>query len=129
MRLLLDTHAFVWALTEDPRLGPASRALIETGADDVAVSVVALWEIAIKAALGRMPVSAKRADDAVETSGYRRLSLLPRHIHVLAVLPTRPDHRDPFDRMLIAQARAEGLTLMTNDAKLRAYGVPTIGCA
>lgn len=129
MRLLLDTHALIWTLDDDPRLGRAARGLIAGEAEEVVVSAVTLWEIAVKHALGRMPMGAGHAHDVCLASGFRLLSLTPAHARLLPELPFRPDHRDPFDRMLLVQAMGEGLTLMTEDAKLAGYGLPTIGCA
>ena len=128
MRLLLDTHAFVWALTDDPRVGREARRLLATEAEQVLVSVLALWEIALKAALGRMPVRPAQAEAAIAASGYRRRELTAAHVLAFPGLPLRRDHRDPFDRMLLAQAQQEGLTVMTADAQFAGYGVPVIGC-
>jgi len=127
--LLLDTHVFIWSLTDDPRLASAGRSLLEDTANEVAVSILALWEIALKRGADRMPVSVEDAIAALPVFQYRLVHLMPAHVRGFAALPQRADHRDPFDRMLVAQARVEGLTLMTEDAKLRRYGVPTIGCA
>lgn len=127
MRILLDTHALLWILLDEPRFGASARDLLEDEANELHVSIVSLWEVAIKAAKGRLPTDAAAVDAAVSRGVFVRLGLLPAHVRALATLPSHPDHRDPFDRMLIAQARAEGLTLMTSDAKLTTYGVPTIG--
>ena len=128
MRLLLDTHALVWALTADPRLGQAARRLLAEDAEEVVVSVLSLWEIGLKWATGRMPVDPRRAEAALAPSGFDLLELKRAHVLALDALPARPDHRDPFDRLLLVQALHEGLTLMTEDAQLRRYGVPTVGC-
>ncbi|MCS5699066.1 type II toxin-antitoxin system VapC family toxin [Cyanobium sp. FGCU-52] len=122
MRILLDTHAFLWAIADDPRLGPLSRELIHSRADAVMVSLVSLWEIAIKHSLGRadMPISAAQALSWAEDSGFEWLPLAPAHLLVLETLP--PHHRDPFDRLLIAQAIGEALTLVSADGAFSAYG-------
>lgn len=129
MRLLLDTHVFLWVLSGDQRLGPDARHRISVEADVVLVSVLALWEIALKWAQGRMPIDAARASAALSASGFERLDVQTAHILALGSLPARRDHKDPFDRMLVAQARHEGLTLVTADEKLAAYDVPILGCS
>jgi PIN domain nuclease of toxin-antitoxin system len=125
MRLLLDTHIALWAVAKARRLSPRARRLIEAEESDVYVSVVSLWEIAIKHALrkgkpGDIDVSAADARDAFEAAGYLMLPVLP--IHALAVAELPPARTDPFDRMLIAQARSEPLHLLTSDASVAAYG-------
>lgn len=128
MRLLLDTHALIWTLDDDPRLGPAARGLIGGEAEDVVVSAATLWEIAVKHALGRMPMSAGYAHEVCLASGFQLLPLTPAHALLLPEIPFRPDHRDPFDRMLLVQAMREGLTLVTEDRQLHGYGIPVLGC-
>jgi len=130
MRILLDTHAFLWAIADDPRLGPISRELIDSRAEAVLLSLVSLWEIAIQHSLGRgdMPISAVQALAWAEESGFEWLPLAPGHILCLENLP--PHHRDPFDRLLIAQAISEDLTLLSADAVFSSYGAPlqAAGC-
>lgn len=126
MRLLLDTNIVLFILMDDPRLKTATRTLIADEATERHVSVVTLWEVAIKAGTGRLPVPAAAVAAALEPS---RMSLLPLDVaHVLALehLPQDSRHRDPFDRILLAQAQAEGLTLLTSNAHLAGYGVPVI---
>lgn len=120
MRLLLDTHIALWAVTGSSRLGDAAKALI-LEADLVFVSVASLWEITIKHALARgdMPVSAREALRAFDDAGYERLPVRPEHVLALEKLP--PLHRDPFDRVLVAQAMTEPLRLLTADAILARY--------
>jgi len=122
MRLLLDTHVLIW-WDEGARLSPAARAAIES-ADQVFVSAVSGWEIAIKTALGRLrPL--RTVADAIADSGFEELPLRLRHTESLLTLPSL--HRDPFDRMLLAQAISDGLTIATRDAAFKAYSVPLIG--
>lgn len=128
MRLLLDTHALIWLLSDDPRLGPRVRAIL--AAPDIyrAVSVISLWEVLLKSGRGKLRADPDAVAAAVTGSGFPVLDLAMAHVLAAARLPRFPDHGDPFDRMLIAQARAENLTLLTVDAKLARYGVATLGC-
>lgn len=122
MRLLLDTHVALWALSDDPRLSQRARALIADPANDVLVSAVSLWEIAIKHALGRgdMPISGDQALDWFRQAGYALLPIAPDHAAAVEHLPDH--HRDPFDRLLVAQAIAEPLRLLTRDPLVLRYG-------
>lgn len=117
MNLLLDTHVVLWWRADVARLPNAVRGEI-VAADAVFVSVASAWEIAIKQALGKveLPESFARG---VERSGFARLPITFEHAEAAAQLP--PLHRDPFDRMLVAQAMAEGLRLVTMDSKLAEY--------
>lgn len=121
MRLLLDTHVVIW-WDEGARLSAAARTAIET-ADQVYVSAVSGWEIAVKTSLGKIRPT-RRLAQAVDESGFEELPLRIRHADVLTRLP--PLHRDPFDRMLVAQAIADRLTLVSGDRTLAGYDVPLI---
>lgn len=123
MRLLLDTQALLWWLFELPFLGPIARAEIASPASEVSVSAVSAVEISIKQGTGKLAAP----EDLVaqlSTNGFTELPLTARHGLAAGRLP--PHHRDPFDRMLIAQARAEGLTLVTSDRLIRNYDVPLL---
>lgn len=122
MRVLLDTHTFLWAISDDARLGADSRSLIFDQAERVLLSHISLWEIAIKHALARadMPVSAAEASSWADASGFELLPLALEHVLTLEQLPLH--HRDPFDRLLVAQAISEPLTLLSADAALVVYG-------
>ena len=122
MRLLLDTHIALWALTDDPRLSPRARALINDPANQVIVSAATVWEIAIKHALGRddMPISGDEALDWFRRAGYDLLSISPAHAAAIEHLPEH--HRDPFDRLLVAQAITEPLRLLSRDPLVIRYG-------
>jgi PIN domain nuclease of toxin-antitoxin system len=120
LRLLLDTHVLIWALGMPDRLSSTARAAIESGENDVFVSVVTPWELAIKGPREgiRLP------GDLTQQMGllaFQPLPVFPRHIEPIETMPYH--HRDPFDRMLVAQAIADGLTIVTADRKLRAYPV------
>lgn len=124
MRLLLDTHAFLWAIGDDARLGARSRDLITSEASSVLLSHVSIWEIAIKHALARadMPISAAQAIQWSQESGFEFLALDLPHLLTLEQLPQH--HRDPFDRLLLAQSLCESLILVSADAAFLAYGCP-----
>ena len=116
MRLLLDTHVLIW-WDEGARLAAGARQAIKD-AEQVYVSAVSGWEIAIKTSLGRLRPR-RTVATAIAESGFEELPLRLRHTATLAMLPLH--HRDPFDRMLIAQALVDGLTIVTRDAAFRAY--------
>lgn len=128
MRILLDTQIAIWALTDTKRLGERARKLIADEANDVFVSAVSVWEIAIKFALtkrtGAPPFSGAVARDAFRAAGYRLLNVTPEHAAGIDGLP--PLHADPFDRMLISQALQEPLRLLTADKTLAGYGAAVI---
>ncbi|TSE19449.1 PIN domain protein [Tepidimonas alkaliphilus] len=127
MNLLLDTHVALWALTDSPRLSARARELIESPRATIWISAATLWEITIKHALARgdMPVSGVEALRYFEAAGYRFLPVSPEHAVAVADLP--PLHADPFDRLLVAQARVEPMRLLTHDATLAHYG-GTVEC-
>ena len=118
-RLLLDTHAFIWWRSAPARLGPAARQAIAE-AESVYVSMASAWETAIKVSIGKLRFDA-RFEDGIAESGFRPLPIAFRHLDRLAALPYL--HRDPFDRMLIAQALADGLTIVTADRRIARYEV------
>jgi PIN domain nuclease of toxin-antitoxin system len=121
MRLLLDTHIALWAISDDPKLSGSARALITAPENEIVVSAASLWEIAIKHSLGRsnMPVSAADALKWFRESGYRLLAISPEHTVSVESLPLL--HTDPFDRILIAQSLHEPLRLLTHDAMVARY--------
>ncbi|MEK6374824.1 MAG: type II toxin-antitoxin system VapC family toxin [Acidobacteriota bacterium] len=119
MRLLLDTHILLWWVMADRRLAKAARALIASADNDVSVSAASFWEIAIKASLGRIDVAIADVQEAAAADGFEELPIRAAHTLPLALLPDH--HQDPFDRLLIAQAIAEGRRLMTADAAILAY--------
>lgn len=121
MNLLLDTHVALWAITDSPRLPASARGLIASPRNTVWVSAASLWEIAIKHSLGRgdMPVSGEEALGYFRASGYRILPVEAEHAVAVAALP--PHHQDPFDRLLVAQALAEPMRLMSHDAHIARY--------
>lgn len=127
MRLLLDTHIALWAITDHPKLSDVARHHILNENNTISVSVVSLWEIAIKHSLGRgeMPVDAKSAYEQFMASGYQILSIQAEHTLAVSHLPLH--HQDPFDRLLIAQSIAEPMILMTRDHHILKYGETILG--
>jgi PIN domain nuclease of toxin-antitoxin system len=122
VRLLLDTHVLLWWSTDSPRLQESAREAIRS-AGRVVVSAASAWEAAIKAGSGKLTLSVS-FDAVAEVNGFEKLPITVAHAAAVTALPEH--HRDPFDRMLVAQARAEGLTLVTHDRALEPYGVPIL---
>lgn len=120
--MLLDTHVLLWYLSGDRRLGAQARRVVVEAADLV-VSDITRWEISMKVAGGKLP-PIRGLRESIDALGARRLDLRETHLQQLEALPLL--HRDPFDRALIAQARAEGLSVLTSDRQFAAYDVRTI---
>jgi len=122
MRLLVDTHLLLWTAARSRRLHREARLLIENPANEVLFSAASLWEIAIKASLRRSDFKVDLAllRPALAEMGFEELPISGAHAERVASLP--PIHKDPFDRMLVAQSRCEPLILLTNDDALAAYG-------
>jgi PIN domain nuclease of toxin-antitoxin system len=118
MRVLIDTHLLLWALGAPARLPPRARRIIRDA--DVYVSAASIWEVSIKAALGKLRADPQEVLEALQPAGFLSLSITGEHAARVASLP--PVHRDPFDRLLIAQALEEPMRLLTDDAVLGAYG-------
>jgi PIN domain nuclease of toxin-antitoxin system len=123
MRVLLDTHAWLWFVLGDTSLSSAARAAIEDKTNQKLISPASYWELAIKISIGKylLPESYETfMTRAVDGQGFKVLPILPAHTSRVARLPFH--HRDPFDRLLVGQALAEDLTLISNDGALDAYG-------
>lgn len=118
MRLLLDTHVYLWSVTDDRKLTKAARKLI-LDADDVFVSSASIWEASIKAGLGKLDVDVNLLVSEIEASGFSELPV--RAVHAAMVRDLPDIHRDPFDRLLVAQALSEPLRLVTSDGHLSKY--------
>jgi len=123
VQLLLDTHVLLWALAGDDRLGDRAVDLIEDGRNVVYVSAASIWEISIKRSLGKIRVPGDVPTE-VDAASFIRLPISFEHADAVAALPDL--HADPFDRMLIAQARTDRSTLMTDDALMQRYDVQLI---
>ena len=121
MRLLLDTHILLWAAGQPEKLPKAARRLLDDPENDPVFSAASMWEIAIKQSIGRddFRVDARLLRRGLLDNGYLELAVTGAHAIALDTLP--PLHKDPFDRMLVAQARVEGITLLTSDALLAKY--------
>jgi PIN domain nuclease of toxin-antitoxin system len=123
MKLLLDTQALLWWLAESHQLGRVARSILADGGNTVYVSAVSVWEMEIKRALGKLCAP----DNIEETMAAERFLELPVRIaHTTALRDLPSVHRDPFDRLLVAQARVEGLSLVTSDPVFERYGVSLI---
>ena len=118
MRVLLDTHLLLWALGSPLKLSADTRKLVDTS--EVYVSAASIWEISIKAALGKLKADVAEVLAAIQPAGLSLLSITGEHAARVARLPTH--HKDPFDRILIAQAVTEPMILLTNDRALERYG-------
>ena len=122
MRYLLDTHYAFWWQTGDPRLTNKVRELVESNNEETFVSRASFWELTLKAGTGKLRINLPVFERQVEAMGFTWLPIENSHILQLAELPTFPDHKDPFDRMLVAQSLSEPLILLTADTKLARYG-------
>lgn len=128
MRLLLDTHALIWAVQSPERLGARARAALTADDAEVYASHVSLWEMAIKRSIGKLGQLDRKAadwfDHFVPRSGLRQLSIAASHVGAVEDLPLL--HHDPFDRLLVAQARQGGMTIVTLDSHVTQYDVDVI---
>jgi PIN domain nuclease of toxin-antitoxin system len=120
VRILLDTHIYVWWLANDRRLPVAADAIIMDSANEVFVSAASIWEVSIKSALGQIEVDPNELVESIQTCGFKELHISSRHAVETAKLPHH--HRDPFYRLLVAQSLVEPAHLLTHDRQLTAYG-------
>jgi PIN domain nuclease of toxin-antitoxin system len=129
MRLLLDTHAFLWAVTDSPRLGSAAREAMLAPSAEVYVSIAAFWEIAIKVRVGTLDYDVGQLLQTARQDGFRLLAVEPRHLFAYAKLPQVPKHNDPFDHLMISQAIADRLVFLSEDERVPLYPVPRMPCS
>ena len=131
MKILLDTHILIWAICDDSKLSDKAKSLIESAGNETFYSIVSLWEIELKRVTrpSAIPVTAEQSAACCHKLGYSRLALKKKHIYELSTLrleESAPPHKDPFDRMLICQAKAENMAFVTHDARLGGYGEPFV---
>ena len=127
MKLLLDTHALIWFLEDDPKLSEAARAVVEDAGNERWVSMASGWEMAIKSQIGKLklPLAFEGLfPGALESLGFSILPIQAGHLHRYHALPLH--HRDPFDRLLVAQALVDGFTIVGDDAAFDEYGVTRV---
>lgn len=123
MNILLDTHALLWWLDDHPSLSERARATISDGGNLIFVSAVVIWEIRIKQALGKLKIPPDFRQ-VLDRQSFETLSVTVEHAHAVGDIPTV--HRDPFDRMLLAQANVEGFTIVSRDSVFQRYNIPLI---
>ena len=127
MRVLLDTHAFLWWIADSPKLSDDAREIIANEQNEPVFSVVSAWEIAIKAGVGKLELPGSPEKFVTEQLSRNALDILPIHVrHALGVHGLPDHHRDPFDRLLIAQAMAENIAILTADPLVTTYPVQTV---
>ena len=124
MNLLLDTHVFLWAVDNNPNLSPVAREAIVDGHNIVFVSAATAWEISIKRAIGKLKIPESDYLEELRLHRFMPLSITTEHALAVETLPSY--HKDPFDRMLIAQAQEENLAVVTRDPRIKAYDVRII---
>jgi len=127
MRLLLDTHAFIWYTTDSSRLTATGRSLIDNGENDILLSTASVWEMAIKHSIGRLTFSMPFMEFIKQQIAVNRIDILEitfDHIEVVASLPLH--HRDPFDRLIIAQSMAQQIPILSLDAIFDAYAIARV---
>ncbi len=127
MKVLLDTHALLWWLGDDPKLGAKARDLIVNVENEILVSAVSLWEITVKSRIGKLNVTVEDVLAVLPDQGFQRIDTTDDHLAALQHLSIH--HRDPFDHLLIAQASAEGALFLSEDEHASKYGVPVEVCS
>jgi len=127
VRLLLDTHALLWWLADDRRLGPGARQLIADPSTEVLVSWVSLWEIVVKKRTGKLQADLPELAQAIGNAGFTMLAIGWAHLDDLLMLPM--PHREPFDHLLAAQARVEEALFVSQDSRLASYPVRRMLCS
>lgn len=127
MKILLDTHALLWWLIDSDKLGERARELVADPANDILVSMVSFWEIAVKIRVGKLEADLDEIMATSSSEGFTVLEIAPSHYRTLMTLPVH--HRDPFDHLLIAQAITEQAIFLSEDSYASAYPVKVIRCS
>jgi len=127
VKILLDTHALLWWLTDSDRLGEKARKLVADPANDILVSMASFWEIAVKIRVGRLEADLEEIMTAVSSEGFTLLEIARSHCRTLMTLPAH--HRDPFDHLLIAQAITENALFLSEDGHASSYPVQVMRCS
>ena len=129
MKYLLDTHALIWCLSDEAALSDQARQAVLDENNQIYASVASLWELGIKFSAGKLDIHPDVIAAGAIQSGFGMLDIIAPHAIAVANLPAIADHRDPFDRLLVTQAIAEGMILVTNDRKIiENYGIRTLYC-
>jgi len=126
VRILLDSHALLWYVLGDPKLSDTAQNLIADTDNEVLISPATFWEIAIKVSIGKLTLNVQYKEFiavCLNSYGFRILPIEPSHTARLVVMPFPPNHKDPFDRLLVAQADVEGMPILSNDVSLDAYPI------
>ena len=133
MRFLIDTHTFLWFVDDSSRLSAPARSILEDGSHEIMLSVASLWEMAIKAGLGRLSVAPSSGlpfvaavQQQLGATGVKTLAIAPEHALGVSILPQNTGHNDPFDRLLAVQALMEQIPIISVDTRLDLYGVSRI---
>jgi PIN domain nuclease of toxin-antitoxin system len=129
VKLLLDTHTVLWFFLADSQLSATAQVAIIDPANEKWVSPATYWEVAIKVSIGKYVLAQPFEDfwrGAIDMNAFQIMPILPRHAAAVAKLPFPPNHRDPFDRLIVAQAMTEGMSVVSADPKLDAYGINRI---
>lgn len=127
--LLLDTHIILWMISDDKRLSQKAKTIIKENFDSVYYSIASMWEVQIKYGVKKMPISGIDFMHYCEQSGYHKLPIDDLHVKELSNLErdeSAPPHNDPFDKILLSQAKAEGFTFLTHDPFFRGYNEPCV---
>ena len=123
MTYLIDTSVLLWALEDNSELSPKAKSVIINRGNDIYVSIASLWEIAIKMSIGKLTLS-RTLDEIIDEMDFLGFTLKPASVDAIRIIRNMPfHHRDPFDRLILAQAQAEGITVIAKDHKFKLYGV------
>jgi PIN domain nuclease of toxin-antitoxin system len=127
MKLMLDTHVLIWWLDDDPRLSGGARAVLADPRHSLIMSIASFWEMAIKFRQRKLQISGTTAYRAAMRQQVSVVGISRDHLLALEALPERANHKDPFDRLILAQALSEDMALMTGDRQMLGYGVTCVG--